>query len=58
VRCRLQQGGQRPELDVPVQYTFLPLPRMPKNPPSCRLFRVRDLKVTDGWFNVDMVSLL
>jgi predicted ester cyclase len=23
-----------------------------------RLFRVQDLKVTDGWFNVDMVSLL
>ncbi len=23
-----------------------------------RLFRLRDLKVTDGWFNVDMVSLL
>lgn len=23
-----------------------------------RLFRVQDMKVTDGWFNVDMVSLL
>jgi hypothetical protein len=23
---------------------------------SCRLFRVQDLKVTDGWFNVDMAS--